>query len=266
MKRALLVVALLLVLVPPLYAADTAAVKKADSAAVKKADTAAVNKADTATVKKVKELQIVKNLFGTEATVLEAKDLGSIYEIVASFPGRGKQIVYVTKDGLYLLAGANLINKEKENLTKKRYDEANKVDVAKLPLQDAILIKKGTGAKKLIVFTDVDCPFCKKSYDWLKTQTDYSLYVFLFPLAMHPSAPEKSVKILCDADPGAAFDSAEADRELTADKCETGEKMLQKHKAAAAEIGVDATPLFITDSGIRMSGFNQKAMEEYLKQ
>ena len=41
--------------------------------------------------------------------------------------------------------------------------------------------------------------------------------------------------------------------------------MLQKHKAIADEIGVNSTPLFILDSGIRMSGFNQKALQEYLK-
>jgi thiol:disulfide interchange protein DsbC len=215
-------------------------------------------------VAKVKEMQIVKDLFGDKAKVVEAKDLGSLYEVVASVPGREKQIVYVTKDGSYLLMGGYLLDKKKENLTKERYEQVNRVDVSKLPLQDAIVIKKGSGAKKLYMFTDVDCPFCKKTYGWLKTQNDYTLYVFLYPLDMHPNALEKSVKVLCDSNPGTAFEQADADQQLSADKCETGEKILQKHKALAAEIGVTGTPLILTGTGTRITGFNQKALEGYL--
>jgi thiol:disulfide interchange protein DsbC len=239
MKRAFLVVTMLLVLAPPLYAADL--------------------------VKKVQGLPIVKSLFGPDAKVLEARDLGSIYEVVASFPGRDKQIVYVTKDGAYLLTGGNLINKDKANLTKERYDQVNKVDVSKIPIEDAIVITKGSGAKKLFLFTDVDCPFCRKAYEWLKTQTDYTLYVFLYPLDMHPQAPEKSVKILCDKDSAAALDGAHVDQGPTGEKCEAGEKLLQKQKNVANEIGINATPVFILDSGVKMSGFNQKALQDYLK-
>jgi thiol:disulfide interchange protein DsbC len=238
MKKALLVL-MGMVLASPLHAADL--------------------------VGKVKGMQVVKNLFGDQVKVLEAKDLGNLYEVVASVPGRDKQIVYVTKDGTYLITGGNLINKEKVNLTKDRYDEVNKVDVSKLPIKDAITITKGSGAKKLYMFTDVDCPYCKKAWAWLKTQTDYTMYVFLFPLDMHPNAAEKSIKILCDTNPAAAFDLADADQPLTADKCETGEKLLQKQKAAGTEVGVSGTPLIITGAGMKMSGFNQKALETYLK-
>lgn len=238
MKKALLVL-MVLALAAPLHAADL--------------------------VGKIKGMQVVKNLFGDQVKVLEAKDIGSLYEVVALVPQRDKQIVYVTKDGNYVITGGNLFNKDKVNVTKDRYDEVNKVDVAKLPVKDAITITKGSGAKKLYLFTDVDCPYCKKAWEWLKTQTDYTLYVFLFPLDMHPNAAEKSVKILCDSNPEAAFDLAETDKPLTGEKCETGEKLLQKHKAVSTEIGVTGTPLIVLGNGIKSSGFNQKALEGYLK-
>jgi len=239
MKRTFLTVLLLLVLTPPLQAADVS--------------------------KKVRELPIIKSLFGTEVQVVEANDLGSIYEVVAAMPGRDKQILYVTKDGRYLISGGNLINKDKMNLTKERFDQVNKVDVSKLPLQDAITITRGNGAKKLYLFTDLDCPYCRKSYEWLKTQSDYTLYVFLYPLPMHPQAGEKSVKILCNQDRAAAFDVGHGDQGPPGEKCEAGEQLLQKHKATADAMGVNATPLFILDSGVKMGGFNQKALEAYLK-
>ncbi len=88
----------------------------------------------------------------------------------------------MTKDGAYLIAGGNLITRDKVNLTQKRHEEVNRVDVSKLPLKDAITIKRGNGAKKLIMFTDVDCPYCRKAYDWLKKPDQlHSLCIFLPP-------------------------------------------------------------------------------------
>jgi len=216
-------------------------------------------------LQEVKELGIVKGLFAPEVEIIEARDIGSLFEIVTKEPPKGKRIFYVTKDGAYLLAGGNLFTKDKVNLTQKRYEEINKVDVSKLPLQDAIQIKRGNGAKKLIMFTDVDCPHCRRAYDWLKSHTDYTLYVFLFPLDIHPKSAGKSVEILCSQDRETAIENAQSDKDIGSQKCETGEKMLERHKAVAEQIGLEGTPLFITESGTRMTGLNPQALESYLK-
>ncbi len=213
----------------------------------------------------VKELPIVKNLFPAQVEVIEARDLGSIFELVVKEPSKGNQIYYVTKDGAYLILGGNLFGQDKVNLTQKRREEVNKVDMSKMPLTDAIAIKKGNGAKKLIMFTDVDCPFCRRGYDWLKSQTNYTLYVFFYPLEMHPKSAEKSVQVFCSKDQETALDNAQSDKEIGSGKCEAGEKMLARHKAIAGEIGVDGTPLFITDSGARIAGFRAPELESYLK-
>jgi thiol:disulfide interchange protein DsbC len=217
------------------------------------------------TLKEVKELPIVKTLFPPEFEVIEARDIGSLYEVVTKEPSRGKQIYYVTKDGMYLIAGGNLITKDKVNLTQKRHEEVNRVDVSKLPLKDAVQIKRGNGAKKLIMFYDVDCPYCRKAYDWLKGQTNYTLYIFFFPLDMHPKSPDKTVQILCSKDRETAIERAQSDGEIGTQKCEAGEKMLAKHKVVAGEIGIDGTPLFVTDTGTRITGLQTPALESYLK-
>jgi len=239
MKKSIPALLLLLVLASPLHAAGPLA--------------------------KVTELRIIKDFLGHQVKLLEAKDLGQLYEVVAAPSGSEKQVFYVTKDGAYIIFGGNLYNREKENLTKERLEQINKVDISKLPLQDAIVIKRGNGEKKLIEFTDVDCPYCRKANDWLKTQTDYTLYVFLYPLDMHPKAREKSIRILCDKDPAAAFELVQTDQELTADKCEMGEKTLQKHQSVATEVGLSGTPVFVTENGSRITGFAQKSIEGYLR-
>jgi thiol:disulfide interchange protein DsbC len=186
--------------------------------------------------------------------------------MVVKEPSRGKQIYYITKDGAYLIAGGNLITKDKVNLTQKRHEEVNRVDVSSLPLRDAVQIKKGNGAKRLIMFYDVDCPFCKRAYDWLKGQTNYTLYIFFYPLDMHPKSPEKSVQILCSKDREAALEHAESDGDIGSKQCEAGEKLLAKHRAVAAQVGIDGTPLFVTDTGTRITGLQIPALESYLKQ
>ena len=216
------------------------------------------------TLKEVKDLPIVKTLFPPEFEVIEARDIGSLYELVVKEPSRGKNVYYVTKDGMYLIAGGNLVTKDKVNLTQKRHEEVNRVDVSKLPLKDAIQIKKGNGAKKLIVFYDVDCPFCKRAYDWLKGQTNYTLYMYLFPLDMHPKSADKSVQIFCSKDREVAIERA-TEGDIGFQKCEAGEKMLAKHRAVAGQIGIDGTPLFITDTGARISGLQTSVLESYLK-
>ncbi len=123
-------------------------------------------------------------------------------EVVFEQQGR-KDIVYLTKDGQYIIFGS-IIGKDIENITKKRLDELNRVQFSRIPLEDAIAIKKGSGSKKLVMITDVDCPFCRKAYEYLMTQNDLSLYVFLFPLDIHPRAFDKSIRVLCAKDkPGA---------------------------------------------------------------
>ncbi len=221
--------------------------------------------ADQALLKQVKGMDIVKTVLepaGIE--LLDASDIGNLYEVVIQ-QGKQKGVLYATKDGKYLVQGA-LIDGKGANVTKVRFEELNKIDFAKVSLKDAIVIKKGTGAKKLIMVTDVDCPFCIKAYDWLKTQDNYTLYVYLMPIPqLHPKAYDKSVKVLCSKDVLAALDLAKANKDIPAEKCADGEAKLKKQMEIGAELGATGTPLFILDSGAKVVGFAQQPLEDYLK-
>jgi thiol:disulfide interchange protein DsbC len=212
----------------------------------------------------VKEMDLVKKfLVEVNAKFIEARDLGSVYEIVIEQTSK-KGILYATKDGKYIILGS-LLDKDKNNITRDRFNELNKIEFSQLPIQDAILIKKGNGSKKLVMFTDVDCPFCKKAHNWLKEQSDYSLYVFLLPLPIHPNAQEKSIKVLCSENKAEALDNAKNDKEISGAKCSAGEDVLKKHMALANSFNITGTPLFITETGQKIEGFNQQTLEEYLK-
>ncbi len=146
-----------------------------------------------------------------------------------------------------------------------RHEEVKRVDVSTLPLNEAIRIKKGNGAKELIMFTDVDCPFSRKAHEWLRGQTDYTLYIFLYPLNIHHHSHDKSVQVLCSKNRIAALNTALSGKEIGTQKCEAGEKMLGKHIAVARKVGVHSTPVFVTDTGVIISGWGKHTQESILR-
>ena len=69
----------------------------------------------------------------------------------------------------------------------------NRVDVASLPLDLAFKRVKGNGERKLVVFSDADCPFCAKLEKELKSVDNVTIYTFLFPIdTLHPDSARKS--------------------------------------------------------------------------
>lgn len=203
--------------------------------------------------------QILKSI---GAKLIEERDLGSLREYVIEKNGR-KMIVYETKDGKYLIIGAILDAKSGKNLTKERYKEINKVDFSKIPLDEALHLKFGKGGKKLVMVSDPDCPFCKRAHEYLKTK-NVDLYVFLFPLDIHPNAYKKSVKILCSKDKAKAYDEALSGRDINTKECKEGENLLKKHILVGQILGVRGTPLFVKENGEKIEGFVVSELEEYL--
>lgn len=213
----------------------------------------------------VREIALVKDfLDATKSEPLAVRDLGNIYEVLARFD-RSKGIFYVTKDGQHIILGARVFNKEKKNITELRMREAERVDFSKLDIKDAVVYKKGTGAKKLIMITDVDCPVCRRGHDWLKTQNNYTMYIFLYPLEMHPKARDKSIKVFCSKDPLQSIDLAEKDKEIPVKNCDAGAKKLEAHMKFAESLNISGTPLFVLGDGIMLNGFDQEALQEFLR-
>ena len=122
-----------------------------------------------------------------------------------------------------------------------------------LPLDKAV--KVGSGAKKVIEFTDPDCPYCRKASEALKKRTDITRYVFLTPLA-HPNAINKVHYILAAKDQEKAYHEMMEGKPVPA----SARNYSKEIKAQAAEymdfarsLGIDGTPTFFIN-GQRLSG------------
>lgn len=127
--------------------------------------------------------------------------IDGLYEI---FTGTG--ILYSDQTGEYLINGSLIESRTGKDLTSNRVDELNRIDFATLPFDRAIKITRGNGNRKLAVFSDPDCPYCKHLEKELASIDDVTIYTFLFPLVRsHPKAAAKSEAIWCAPDRAAAW-------------------------------------------------------------
>jgi thiol:disulfide interchange protein DsbC len=111
----------------------------------------------------------------------------------------GTDILYTDENGAYLIQGEVIDTKTRVNLTEQRVSKLTAIDFKSLPLKDAIVWKQGSGERKLVVFADPNCGYCKKFERDLQSVKDVTVYTFLYPI-LGGDSPEKSKQIWCAKD------------------------------------------------------------------
>ncbi len=203
------------------------------------ADEAGVKKAIEAAYPKFRVDSVVKTPYG------------GLYEVFL-----GGQIVYTDEKVSFLIAEGRLVDpKTKKDITGERLDELTKVDFNSLPLDQAIKVVKGNGSRKLVVFSDVDCPFCKRlEQNELSRITDVTVYTFLYPIEqLHPDAANKSRLIWCANNRVKAWQDWILNGVLPK-SVGTCEVPLERVGELAHKFGVNSTPTLFFADGRRMLG------------
>jgi len=178
--------------------------------------------------------------------------MAGIFEIVSESGGQ-KNIYYVDGNGKYLIAGGHMFDTANRNdLTAARMEDLNRVDWSRLPLKKAIVSGDPQGLE-VAIFTDPDCPFCRKLEQELKSARGIKVYTFLYPLTqLHPMARQKADAIWCAKDRHQMLMSVMIDDANPAPAgCTTpvGEIV-----SLAESLGIQGTPTLIARDGRRTSG------------
>ena len=100
--------------------------------------------------------------------------VAGLYEIQA-----GSHVFYSDAKGDYVFEGNLVETRTQRNLTEERLDEVNKIDFASLPFKDAVVWKNGSGKRKLVVFADPNCGYCKRLEKDLQQIKDVTVYTFM---------------------------------------------------------------------------------------
>jgi thiol:disulfide interchange protein DsbC len=133
---------------------------------------------------------------------LQPSPVAGVFEAVID--GRA---YYVSADGRYVLGGPLVDVQNRVNLSEARLEKINAIPWDSLPLELAVKRTKGAGTRRVAIFEDPDCPYCKELEQTLREVDDITVYVLLFPIdELHPQAAEKSRAVWCATDRAKAWD------------------------------------------------------------
>ncbi|MBP9786232.1 MAG: DsbC family protein [Acinetobacter sp.] len=195
------------------------------------------------------QANLKKNYPATKVTSVDVTPIKGIYEVVL-----GKNLAYTDVTGDYFLFGDIIRMKDQSNLSSQKRDELKKIDFTALPFKDAITYKRGNGSRKLAVFSDPQCPFCKRLETELMKLDNVTIYVFTNPLVgLHPEARNLSKKIWCSKDKQKAWrDYLISSIEPTSDGLCVNP--VDSNVQLSRELGFDGTPMTILEDGTVVAG------------
>jgi thiol:disulfide interchange protein DsbC len=197
---------------------------------------------------------------------IEPTDISGLYEVIS---GQNVYYYYPEKDYLFVgdivaPSGRSITAVKREELAAKMRENSEKL-MKNLPLDKAVKI--GSGKTAVIEFTDPDCPYCRKAYEFFKNRTDITRYTFFCPLA-HPAAITKVQYILDAADKEKAYNEMFEGKnavEPATGYSEAAKKLAQEHLDLARSVGVTGTPTYFIN-GKLVVGADFKQIEKLIKE
>jgi thiol:disulfide interchange protein DsbC len=177
----------------------------------------------------------------------------------------GTEVFYTDEQGNHIIDGSVIETRTRTNLTQARIDKLTQIDFAKLPLKDAIVWKSGTGERKMAVFADPNCGYCKRFERDLNAVKDVTVYTFLYPILGADSA-EKSKNIWCAKDKTAAWRDWMLEGTAPAKvmgQCDVA--ALQRNSEFGRKYRINGTPAILFEDGKRSPGaMNTAQIEQQL--
>jgi len=203
---------------------------------------------------------LAKKYPATSFKAIEKTAVPGIYQVTM-----GQNIAYVSEDGRYFFFGALYDMETQTDLTANKKEQPKTLDVSSIPLKNAIVTVKGNGSRKLIVFTDPDCPYCKILAKTLDSMNDITVYNILEPIsALHPDAQRKSENIFCSKDNARVLNDwfIKGTQISNARPCKNP---IQDNIDLANSLGFNGTPMIVSMDGRVLPGAADKnRLEQFL--
>jgi thiol:disulfide interchange protein DsbC len=172
-----------------------------------------------------------------------------LYEVVM-----GKNVAYVEPTGRYFVFGRVWDMQQRRDTTADRLGSIDKVDVAKLPRDQALTWVRGNGRRVLHVLADPQCGYCRQLERTLAQLDDVTVHVYVLPILGAESrriaegvwcAPRREQAwrawMVDGTRPPAPPEGCRADG-------------LDQVERAASALGVQATPTLFSGDGRKRAG------------
>lgn len=189
---------------------------------------------------------------------IKPSGVGGLFEVRVN----GSEIYYTDAKGDFLIDGQIIDTKTRRNLTEERIAKLTAIPFDSLPIKDAFTLVRGNGQRKMAVFEDPNCGYCKRFERDLQKIDNVTVYLFLYPV-LGPDSLKKSHDIWCAKDRAVAWQdwmlrdqpaapaSAMCDTAAVARNVELG----RKYK-------ITGTPTLLFVNGLRIPGAVDNARVE----
>ncbi|MBU6258134.1 MAG: DsbC family protein [Burkholderiales bacterium] len=177
----------------------------------------------------------------------------------------GTEILYTDEHADYVFTGSMVDTKTRADLTEQRIAKLTAVDFDKLPFKDSMVFRQGSGARKMAVFVDPNCGFCKRFERDLVQLKDVTIYTFMIPILSADSIT-KARDIWCSKDPAHTWRAwmldGQAPMRMMGNTCDTS--ALDRNLAFAQKEHINGTPSVFFADGTRKPGAMSGAEVEKL--
>jgi thiol:disulfide interchange protein DsbC len=164
----------------------------------------------------------------------------------------GTELFYTDADGSFVLQGHLIDTKRQRNLTEERLEKLLAIDFAALPVKDAFTIVRGNGKRKIALFEDPNCGYCKRFERDLQKVDNVTIYMFLYPI-LGPDSTDKSRNLWCAKDKARAWqDWMVRDQAAPKGTCDTG--ALERNVELGKKHKITGTPTLVFTDGTRVPG------------
>ncbi len=165
---------------------------------------------------------------------------------------RDAELYYTDAEGNYLIDGTVIDLRQRRNLTQERIDQLTAVSFDSLPLKDAFTVVRGNGKRKLAVFADPNCSYCKRFERDLGRVDNVTIHTFLYPILSQDSA-EKSKNIWCAKDRNKSWQAWMLEDQVpAAASCDAA--ALARNVELGRKHNITGTPTLIFADGSRVPG------------
>jgi len=180
---------------------------------------------------------------------VQESEVPGFYEAIA-----GGEFVYVSKDGRYVIDGSAYDVANHRDLTADARAKVRKGALDKIGPEKRIAFAPAAPlATKytVTVFTDVDCPFCRRFHQQIAQYNAKGIAVdyLFFPLSIHPGADKKAEAVWCSKDRPNAFTAAMAGQDPGKATCPNPVSELTQ---LAQALGIGGTPTVLADDGTQI--------------
>ena len=172
---------------------------------------------------------------------------GNLFEVYA-----GGEIFYTDEKVTFLLLGALVDAQTRINISEARLQKLNVINFNELPFENAIKLVRGNGSRRIAIFEDPNCGYCKRFEQDINATDNITAYIFPYPILAQDSI-DKSKAIWCSTDRLKAWQD-----QMLREKAPTGkgtcDNPIDKVVALGRKLNVTGTPTTFFEDGERISG------------